>query len=169
MSPVLDRKSDLSSNSVTDNLYVLNVGHDDEHTSTNEQPVIPVVGDRPEIYWADDEQFYQGFAHSVDGSPSRLLYDDDDTESLLPNREVWRRLPALFSSFVYPGTSPVETSRKGFPPRRKLLERRALCALKHKDSGKLHSYAPAKITKLPSGSVLAKFIFLTFLPAAPSF
>ena len=72
---------------------------DAEHTS-DDPHTSPAVGDRPEVFWRIDNQFYPGVVQSVEHNKHVISYDDGDKEELVLSDETWRALPALNSSII---------------------------------------------------------------------
>lgn len=55
------------------------------------QPTRPNTGDRVEVFWPDDNQYYSDSESDVqDDGKCLITYDDDDTETLNMDHETWR-------------------------------------------------------------------------------
>lgn len=69
-------------------------------------PTSPTVGDRLEIYWSQDDQYYSGtIVARLPRYRYHILYDDGDSENLRLRTEKWRFLPPLPAPSIQPRTS----------------------------------------------------------------
>ena len=55
---------------------------------------MPPIGQRIEVYWPNDKQYYPGVIQDYDSEKKKyhIKYDDEDTEDLDLSEEIWRKI-----------------------------------------------------------------------------